>query len=135
MAALTITAANIIPVSGYSYEDLIAAVTVTRGQVCYANASNQAALAQCDGTALEATIKGIALNDAGANQPVRLQTGGSLGFGAILTAGQIYALGRVAGEIVPISDLLATDKVSYLGHASTTGNLVLGINNTGVTKA
>lgn len=137
MAALTITAANIVPVSGFSRvsPDPIAATTIAQGEACYINSSSLAALAQCDGTATEATVAGIAVNAALAGQPVCLQSGGSLGFGAILTAGTPYAVGRVAGQIIPVSDLASTDKISYLGIASTTSNLVLGINNTGVTKA
>lgn len=135
MAAVTITAASIIPAASYAYVDTVAAATITRGQVCYLNSSNQAALAQCDGTATEATIAGVALNDAGAGQPIRLQNGGSLGMGTVLTAGVPYCVGTTAGQIVPFADIASTNKVSYLGVASTTSNLVIGINNTGVTLA
>lgn len=135
MTAISITAGNIIPATSYAYVDTVAATTITRGQVCYLNASNQAALAQCDGTALEATVAGIALNDAGAGQPIRLQNGGTMGMGAVLTAGVPYCVGATAGQIVPFEDIVSTNKVSFLGVASTTSNLVIGINNTGVTLA
>jgi len=135
VAAIVITASAIIPASGYSYTDLVSAATITQGQACYVNASNQAALAQCDGTAIEATFAGIALNSALASQPIRLITGGSLGMGVCLTAGVPLCVGATAGQIVSFSDLVSTNKVAYIGTPSTTSNLVMGINNTGVTLA
>ncbi len=134
MADLTITAANIIPVSGYQFEDGNAGETITRGMAVYKKESDSKWYkAQHDGTVAEAAAKGIALQDAGANQPLRVQTGGSLGFGAILSVGQIYCVSATAGGICPYSDVGAADYVTLLGVASTTSNLLLKIFPSGVT--
>lgn len=75
MAAIAITAANVIPssaaqiVSNYTY-----AATVTAGQVVFLNSANQWALADSDGalgTALNAT-RGISVNGGSINQPAQV---------------------------------------------------------------
>ena len=133
MADLTITASAIVPVSGFTPYDGTAGVTITAGQVCYLDAAtNLVKLADADLSSAAATVKGIALHAALANQPLRLIIGGSLGMGAILTAGVFYYLSDVAGAIRPVADIGSGDRVSLLGYGSTTSNLVLSIVNTDV---
>lgn len=133
IADLVITVANIIPVSGYTPYDGTAGATITAGQVCYYDESAQTIkLADNNGTAALAVAKGIALHAALASQPIRLIIGGSLGVGAILTAGVFYYLSDTAGGICPVADLLAGERVSLIGYGSTTSNLVLSIVNTTV---
>jgi hypothetical protein len=130
MANLTITAANVVPVTGYGFSDMIAGEAVTRGQPVYENAadSDKAYVADAN-TLAKITVKGIALNDAAASQPVRVLISGSLGFGAILTVGKIYCNSATAGSICPSADLTTGDYVSILGVATTTGNLKVQILN------
>jgi hypothetical protein len=132
MADLTITAANIIPVSGYSEYQGTAGATITAGQVVYLDSNSLLQLADNNGAAALATVKGIALHAALANQPLKIIIAGSLGFGAILTAGNFYYLSETAGAICPWGDLGAGERVSQIGYASTTSNMVLNIVNTGV---
>lgn len=133
MADLSITAANIIPVSGYGSYFGTSGGTITAGLVCYLDSTTDTVkAADNDDTAAKATVKGIALNAASANQPIKLITGGSLGMGAILTVGEIYVLSATGnGEIAPEGDLASGDYVSILGVASTTSNLILNIFNSG----
>lgn len=137
MPALTITAANIIPVSGYSVENgYLAGVSITRGQSVYLDVSATTwKLADSNVSAATAGSGGIgiALNDAGAGQPIAVQIGGSLGFGAILTKGKLYCPGATAGTIVPYEDLTSSDYVTILGIASSTSNLSMTRWVTGVT--
>lgn len=128
MAELVITAANIIPVTGYSSQTAIAGEALTRGQVVYIKASDSKYwLAQHDGTAAEAGAVGIALQDVAAGQPVQAITAGSLGFGAILTVGVTYCLGATAGAICVDADVGSSDYKTIIGVASTTSNMVLKI--------
>lgn len=134
-ADLTITAANVVPATGYQFTDGVAGETITRGQTVYLKASDSRWWkSQADGTSAESTVIGIALQDAGAGQPLRVQTGGDLGVGAILTVGQVYVVSATAGGIAPYSDLASTNYVSILGVASSTSNLKLKIFATAVAK-
>lgn len=134
MADLTITAANVSPVAGYQFEDMTAGVAITAGDVIYKDSSDSLAkLADCDGAAALAVVKGIALNDAAVTQPVRVQTAGDLDVGATLTVGEIYVLSGTAGNICPEGDLATNDKVCILGVATAADNLKLSIFNSGAT--
>lgn len=136
MAELTITAANVIPVTGYTYIDGVAGETVTRGMVVYLKAADSRYWkSQHDGTAAESTAVGVALNDAGAGQPIRIMTSGSLGLGAILTVGVVYCVGATAGSICVDADVGSADYKTIVGVASTTSNLVLKIYPSGVALA
>lgn len=132
---LTITAANVIPASGYQFQDGTAGEAITRGQAVYLKASDSKWWkSQHDGTAAEAGVVGVALQDAGAGQPLRVQTGGSLAFGAILTVGEIYCVSATAGGICPYSDVGNSDYVCLIGVASTTSNMLLKVFASGVAK-
>lgn len=134
MPDLSITAANVEPVAGYGYVDLVAGATITAGQVVYQDSADlKAKLADCDGAAALAVVVGIALNGAAANQPVRVITSGDLDVGATLTVGEIYVLSGTAGGIAPEGDLANPDKVSVIGVGTAADNLKLKIFNSGAT--
>ena len=125
MSNLSPTAANVKRVSGAIFQKTAGAAMV-RGDVCYLKASDgKAYLAQNDGTTEESEGLYIALNDAGADQPVTLQKGGEVNLGAILTVGVIYVLSATAGKIAPAADLVSTNKLTIIGCARTTSILRL----------
>lgn len=136
MADLTITAANVIKGASAQAADGIAGATITAGMSIYPDASDSNKLKPCehDQDAEEAACSGIALNNAGNNQPIKYCKEGPLAFGAILTVGETYVVGAGAGGIAPIGDLGADDYVTILGVASTTSQLDVKINATGVAK-
>jgi hypothetical protein len=120
MANLTITAANVIKGSGAVTTTGTAGETITAGQALYLkDADARLWLAQCDGTAEEAEFEGIALHAALAGQPVTYQTGGTMNIGATTVKG-IYALSATPGGIAPLADLIATNRIVYVGYATTT---------------
>lgn len=132
MADLTITPSAIVPVVGFTPFDALSGATITAGLACYLDAvTNTIKIADNDTSSATATVKGISLHAALANQPLRLIMGGSLGMGAILTAGVFYYLGEDGG-ICPVADLATPEWVTLIGYASTTSNLVVTIINTGV---
>lgn len=134
MADLSITAANVIPVAGFSLYQGTAGATITAGQVVYLDTTTSTIkLADNDATAATAVVQGIALHAALASQPLQVIIGGSLGMGAIFTAGVFYYLSATAGGICPVADLVSGKRVSQIGYASTTSNLVVQPINTGVT--
>lgn len=91
----------------------------------YENSSGKLALAQCDGTAVEAAAVGIAIGAAaGADQEIVVITKGKLTMSG-LTKGTTYAVSATAGGIAPVADLLSTQYVTILGVALSTTELLV----------
>lgn len=134
MANLSITATNVIPASGYSYQDGIAGATIAAGETVYLDsATDTFKLADSNGTAAASAVRGIALHSVVSGQPIRVVTGGTVAIGAVMTAGVSYYQSATAGKLCPYADLTTNDRVVHVGYAATTGNLVLRIFETGVT--
>jgi hypothetical protein len=133
-ADLTVTAASVVPDSGYQYVDVTAGVTITAGQAVFLDSTNssKAALAKSD-TAAHATISGIALQNASAGQPIRIMTGGTLNPGATVTVGKVYVVSANGGGIAPVSDLASGNYVTIIGIGTTSSKIVLSFKVSGVT--
>ena len=119
MAALTITAANVLLTSGPTTVG-VAGEAITAGMSVYRRDSDGKWLkAQCDGTAAEAGAGGygIALNTADANgSPVTVARHGAIVAIGTGTAGVVYYIGNTAGALDPVGDLGSTDKVSPIAQ-------------------
>lgn len=138
MADLSITAADVYAADGaVSKQEYVAGATIAAGDVVYVDTanSNVLKLAQADGTALEATVKGIALCGAATGQPVVIATSGDLDVGASLTVAAVYILSATAGKIAPVADLASSSFASIIGVATAADNLKLNIFNSGAEKA
>lgn len=134
MADLTITKANVIKGANSTVVNGIAGATITAGQAVYEDTtdSGKIKLADANGaTALIATCKGIALNDALAGQPISYIVGNDLGLGAILTVGTVYILSATAGGICPDADSASGMRKTIIGVATTTSNLRVALNSSG----
>lgn len=138
MADITVTAANVLFVSGTKNKIYDAGETITAGMVVYLKASdNEWYKAQKDGTAAESgsgVSLGIALNGASDGQPLAVCTAGVVNMGATLTVGETYIVSATAGGVAPIADV-STHYLTILGYAGTTANLTLDLNATGITHA
>ena len=114
MVALTIPAASVRLISGPDAPDQVSGEAFIAGANLYQAVSGQWFKAKASGTVDEvgANNTGIALataDAAGARVSVALP-------GAIVqlgtgTAGVVYAIGAVAGQLVPMADLVATNRV------------------------
>lgn len=136
MAALTITAANLIPVvtsANYSARTNVAAVDITQGQTAYLLSDNTIGLCDANGSSPAYVYRGVAISAAKAGAPCLWQVGGDLDFGAILTPATVYIAGATAGAINPISDLAAGWYLSIVGYAISTSRMRLLTTYTGVT--
>ena len=132
MADLSVTAANVAYVSGPTGV-ANAAAAITAGQQIYLNASSLAALAQSDGTTLEATTAGIALNPAATGQPVTYAKHGAIiTSGATMALGDVYCVSVTAGGIGLIEELASTNKISIVGYPISTTQMQVHIINTGL---
>lgn len=115
MAALSITVTQVLPVSGTT-ESGIAGEAITQGMAVYFASTGKWLKAQCDGSAEEAGSGGygLALNAAGANgQPIAVAKAGAivdLGAAAAAAAGVTYYVGATPGALVPLADLVSTNK-------------------------
>jgi hypothetical protein len=133
VADLTVTPANVVSGASAQFLTGTAGASVTAGQPVYLDTgTNTYKPADANASAATAVVAGVALHGATTGQPLKIQTAGVLAFGAILTVGVIYVLSSNAGGIAPAADLAAGWYTSILGVATTTGNLTLGLNNSGV---
>jgi hypothetical protein len=138
MADLSITAADVVAADGaVSSREYIAGATIAAGDLVYIDTANDNVLklAQADGTALEATVLGIAMCGASTGQPCIVAVSGNLDIGASLTVGQVYILSTAAGKICPVSDLASSSFCSIIGVGTASDNLYMNVFNSGAEKA
>jgi len=121
MAALSVTATQVLLVSGPT-KTVTFGATVTQGQGLYFDTvAGTWKLAQCDGSAAEAGADGygIALSAGSAGQQGVIALPGAkvnLGAAAAAAAGEIYCIGGTAGALNPKSEVVtATNKVTPIG--------------------
>ncbi len=127
------TAANVVPGTGAIIVTGTAGATITQGQPVYFDTTtNQYKLADSNATAATEQVVGISVSSALTGQPIAVQTSGTLGLGAILTAGKVYVNSANPGMVAPVADLASGWVTSILGYASSISNLVINIVNTGI---
>lgn len=127
--ATVLSAANAVVQGG------IAGETIAAGNAVYKKSTDSKIYkAQCDGTPEEASVVGIAINGASLNQPVNYQSGGELTLGGTTTVKTtMYVLSGAFGGICPQADLIATNRIVYMGYAKDlVGGFVMLRANTGV---
>jgi hypothetical protein len=128
MADLSITASA---VRGTRSNTAAAAVALTAGKVVYVNASSKLALSDANVTEA-ATVSGIVLNAAEADQPASIHSSGDLTVSSVLTPGTFYYLSATAGGICPVADLATGHRVIQIGYAKSATVLAVNIIDTGI---
>lgn len=133
MAALTVTATSVLPLTAAQAEGVLGE-TATAGAGVYLKASDSRLwLAQADGTAAEAAAVGILLSGGAAGQPAKYATNGPINIGAT-TAKTHYFVHTTAGGVGPAADLTSGHYQTRLGYATATdGTFVVDIRVTGTT--
>jgi len=135
MAAISVTAANVLAGANAKTRKVTAGATLTAGQAVY-ESGTEVYLAQCDGTLAEATVVGITLGGAADGQPVVIVTedddftpGGTLVLTAAGGAG-LVGLSATAGGLemmVSATMPLSGNYPVILGVAKTTTKMKLKI--------
>lgn len=131
MVDLVITAASVLPgteAEGAQFEQGLAAVAVTAGQLVYKDSSNLYRLADNNDTSdTLSVIAGVALHSCAAGQPLRVQTAGPYTVGATVAAGSVYVLSATPGGIAPVADLATGNRTTLVGvgSASSTTRMTL----------
>lgn len=134
MAAITITAASVVPQSNAVFTQETAGETLTAGMPVYIDTTTGKAMkTDANASAAAAVARGIATHGASNGQPLRVQIDGDINMGATLTVNGVYVAGATAaGDVAPIADLTTGWYGALLGIAISTSVLRLGIRNTGV---
>lgn len=136
MADLVITAASVLAGSESTTENGTAGAVVTAGQVVSLDpATGKLVLTDADGVADIRRPRGVALNSASANQPLRILKAGDLTVNAVLTAGVSYFASPTPGGIAPRADVLTGDYVTHIGIARSTTVLAVDFQWSGVVSA
>lgn len=132
MADLTITAASVLQGTSEVGHGT-AGETITAGQSLYTKAADgRLWKAQCDTTDAEATGVVIALNGGGAGQTISYTRNGPMNIGATTAKTTTYCLSATAGGICPQADLVSTNRIVRVGHATATdGSLFVDVRNIG----
>lgn len=127
MADLVITAANVVPGTDAVTRAGTAGETITAGKRVYkSSTTGKYMLADTNSATAEARrASGIALNAASLNQPLDVQTGGTITIGATLTAGLAYYGSDTPGGICPVADVGSGEYVEITGVATTTAIMLL----------
>lgn len=133
MTDISITAANVVAGSNAVTENGFAGAAITAGQAVYRDTAGLYQLADSNGAAALRVPRGIALNSAGANQPLAIQRQGDITIGATLTAGVTYYLSDTPGGICPLADVGSGEYACIVGIAKSTTVLAIGINASGAT--
>jgi hypothetical protein len=135
MADISQTPANVKIISG-SFAAGTAGETLVQGEPIYIDSSGNSMKTQCDGTAAQAVVKGIALTPATVGGVVIYALPGSVvNLGATLAVGETYVVSTAFGKIAPIGDLVSTNYSTSLGPAQTANNLLFSPVVSGTPKA
>lgn len=141
MAAISITAANVLAGSDCRQYVVTAGDTITAGMCLYRDTSDgkykkadgsATGTAQCDGIALHGSVNG---------QPlviVKPEDGGNINLGATLAVGVFYGIADATadpGQIVPTADYASGDFPVIIGVATTTSNLLMKLVDPGIAMA
>ena len=112
--------------------------TIVTGEIVYLDETNLTyKLAQNDGTLEESEAVGIAAHDANAGSPLLVVSQGIIILGATAApaVGVVYMLSDTAGNIMPVTDHVATQYSTFLGIGFTGNALYMRILATGEQKA
>lgn len=119
MVDLVITAASVLPgteAEGAQFEQGLAAVAITAGQLVYKDSSNLYRLADNNDTSdTLSVVVGVALHGCAAGQPLRVQVAGPYTVGATVASGSVYVLSATPGGIAPVADLATGNRATIVG--------------------
>ncbi len=140
MADISITATAVVTVSGGTVVGT-AGEAIDAGEYCYKKVSDgKYYLADCSAAAVAAdaqsdNVIGKALCSSGTNQPIKLQTSGSVTINSVLTVGTVLYLSGTPGKVTALySDIVSTDWITTLGVPSSATVIDLDFNRTEVQK-
>lgn len=139
MADLVITAANVLDAAGAETKIRTAVAAMVQGEAYYLDSTtspaDQARLSDADASDAASVCDGVALSACAAGQKFVGLEGGGIDLGTTLTIGETYVVSSVAGKIAPIADLGNPERLTIIGYADSTSNLVTKFISSQVTRA
>lgn len=130
---IVITATSTVRVSG-NVAAFSLGETVTAGQPLYVSTSDGLAYKSDANAAGKKECVGIALNGGAINQPVRVQSTGTITIGGTTVVGTIYCVSATAGGICPWADLTTGDQVIVIGVGGATNTIDMNLWQTNQAK-
>ena len=138
MADYTITAAS-VKISGSNVRSVTVQVgeAVTEGAVLYLDSTTSKHMLADATTATKAEVVGVAVTAASTDGYILMQTARNYFSGTTLVAGDPVFLSATAGggKLCPHADLASTNLVTLIGFASSTTEIELNIDPTGIARA
>jgi hypothetical protein len=133
---LAVTAANVKAGLGARTASGIAGEAVTAGQLCYkAAVSHKYMKADSNSATAEARNPTcIFLNNAGADQPITVLTGGLITIGGAVTANTAYYASDTPGGLCPLADVGTGEYLTLVGLAVSATQIRVNFQSTGVTN-
>jgi hypothetical protein len=136
MADYTITTAN-VKISGANVRTSTVQVgeAVTEGQAVYLDSATSKYLLADATDTTKGLVAGITLTSASTDGYALIQTSRTYFAGTTLVKGDPVFLSATAGggKLAPHADLVSTNAVTLIGFASSTSEIELAINPTGIT--
>ena len=134
MAILTPVTDDVRPIGvGTTTTVKIAGEAFDRGDILYLDATVQRYKKASNANATVAAVTGAALSPSTGNGDYFiLQSGGSIYLGVASVVAEKYVLSSTAGRLESHSDLTTGDLLSEFGYGKTASEIVIDINNTGI---
>lgn len=136
MADITVTPANVAPVSGSSVTGQgLAGEAILAGQsIALSSVDGKYYKADNNGAATIQRVDGIALNSApGVGQPIIFVTKGPYVAGGTVVVGAFYAISPTPGGICPVADLVTGAKACGVGIGISVTQIDVLLHNSGAT--
>lgn len=138
MAAISVTAGNVLRVDGDVVNGFLAGATITAGMSVYVDSAGAVQIgtnATSAGSGVGAQLTGIALNGGSSGQPIQiLRPGGVVNIGGTVAVGKQYCLGT-SGGIIPVDDIATGEYITTVGVGLTAANIKTNHTVSGVQAA
>ena len=119
MAAIVVTAAEVLPTATTTKQTVIFGGTITAGMWLYLDTTDNTYKAADADALASAKVAGMALCSGGDGQYGVIATGGAVDPGGTVAVGEPYFLHTDAGGFGVRGELTSGDFATYLGYATT----------------
>lgn len=114
MADLIYTPDDVNPLTGTQSSDGVAGVSIVEGNAIYSDSDGLLQLSDCS-TVATAKIVGIAITAGGVGNKINYTRIGTITFGTLTIAVNMWVVSRNPGKIMPVGDLVSTEWLVQVG--------------------
>ena len=128
MAAIVISSDSVQPTDSTEFEVVTAGESIIAGKAVYLDSSDAGTAKRAGADVTQnANVVGISMCVSADGQPLVIATGGEVNIGGTVVPGVPYFLGGSLGTLVPEGDVLQDWKMTRIGIATTTTNILIDI--------